>query len=540
MDYKNKYLKYKNKYLALQSKARYLNLFDSEGFVNKSHTSNKNKYALLKESIFNNINEDRKIEDFIDPINKNKYLALQSKARYLNLFDSEGFVNKSHTSNKNKYALLKESIFNNIHSNRILEKSDTLNKNKYLALRDTYSKKIANRMIGGANASVFPVDDEDKEHLAWLDEPDFFTRIERPIDNLVIVEEFCCGKTPTQFAKRMYGCEDKSHDIASYTGKENSFDGIVKISKQLRAKSNIEEGIIKYILPLGEGTPDEKVVSDHNGICMPLTFNLGHSTNFTSNIISFNLEGLCRQEIDTTQSLFDDKLLLLRAILRPFIIEGTIIVCQEIVLQKYKKDTDKQLTFLIDSGNKILTELRKLNPNLSFVNDTFTGGIYYDSTIWEIQGIKTIKRRLPDSPELNKFSNAYLFRLKHRDIKLWITNIHLKAPDDVYSLTSDTVKDITSSAKGAASWAWSFVPQIRTPPIYEPASSVATEYDAMTLSHIFELNNIIDKLFITGELISNDIPIYLCGDFNDRTLKQILVQRAITPLMRQYHFEKTW
>ncbi len=44
----------------------------------------------------------RKIEDFLNPINKNKYLALQNKARYLNLFDSEGFVNKSHTSNKNK------------------------------------------------------------------------------------------------------------------------------------------------------------------------------------------------------------------------------------------------------------------------------------------------------------------------------------------------------------------------------------------------------------------------------------------------------
>jgi hypothetical protein len=48
MDYTNKYLKYKNKYLALQSKARYLKLFDSEGFVNKSHTSNKNKFLNLR------------------------------------------------------------------------------------------------------------------------------------------------------------------------------------------------------------------------------------------------------------------------------------------------------------------------------------------------------------------------------------------------------------------------------------------------------------------------------------------------------------
>jgi hypothetical protein len=71
----------------------------------------KNKFLNLRKQIqeFNYINEDRKIEDFIDPINKNKYLALQSKAIYLNLFDSEGFVNKSHTSNKNKYLELKKN-----------------------------------------------------------------------------------------------------------------------------------------------------------------------------------------------------------------------------------------------------------------------------------------------------------------------------------------------------------------------------------------------------------------------------------------------
>ena len=62
LKFKEKYLKYKNKYMALQSKALYLNLFDGEGFVNKSHTSNKNKFLNLRKQIeeFNSINEDRK------------------------------------------------------------------------------------------------------------------------------------------------------------------------------------------------------------------------------------------------------------------------------------------------------------------------------------------------------------------------------------------------------------------------------------------------------------------------------------------------
>jgi hypothetical protein len=49
MDYTSKYLKYKNKFLNLRKQ--------------------------IEE--FNVINEDRKIEDFIDPINKIKYHALR-------------------------------------------------------------------------------------------------------------------------------------------------------------------------------------------------------------------------------------------------------------------------------------------------------------------------------------------------------------------------------------------------------------------------------------------------------------------------------
>jgi len=76
MSYYDKYIKYKNKYLILQSNIKYLKLFSEDDFDTKSYTLNKNKYALLKESIFKNILENR--EDLLDTKNKNKYLILQS------------------------------------------------------------------------------------------------------------------------------------------------------------------------------------------------------------------------------------------------------------------------------------------------------------------------------------------------------------------------------------------------------------------------------------------------------------------------------
>ena len=78
--YKNKYLKYKNKYLELRSNSKYLNLFS--GIENDEiilNTENKNKFLNLRKQIeeFNIINEDRKIKDFDDPINKNKYFDMK-------------------------------------------------------------------------------------------------------------------------------------------------------------------------------------------------------------------------------------------------------------------------------------------------------------------------------------------------------------------------------------------------------------------------------------------------------------------------------
>jgi len=62
INYYNKYLKYKNKYIELRS--IYLKLFDRVGFVNKSHTSNKNKFLNLRKQIeeFNIINENKNLK----------------------------------------------------------------------------------------------------------------------------------------------------------------------------------------------------------------------------------------------------------------------------------------------------------------------------------------------------------------------------------------------------------------------------------------------------------------------------------------------
>ena len=77
--YYNKYLKYKNKYTLL--KESIFKGYSIERDSNESLTPNKNKFLNLQKQIeeFNIINEDRKIEDFIDPINKNKYIAMKSK-----------------------------------------------------------------------------------------------------------------------------------------------------------------------------------------------------------------------------------------------------------------------------------------------------------------------------------------------------------------------------------------------------------------------------------------------------------------------------
>jgi ADP-ribose pyrophosphatase len=81
--FKNKYLKYKNKYVSLRD--TYLNLFDGEGFVYKSHTSNKNKFLNLRKQIeeSNLILDDRKTGGFYDPKNKNKYTLLK-ESKYSN------------------------------------------------------------------------------------------------------------------------------------------------------------------------------------------------------------------------------------------------------------------------------------------------------------------------------------------------------------------------------------------------------------------------------------------------------------------------
>ena len=158
MSYQEKYLKYKNKYLELRSNSKYLNLFSrsSASQINKSqfgteiendkiilNTENKNKFLNLRKQIeeFNIINEDRKIKDFHDPINKNKYLELRSNSKYLNLFSrsSASQINKSqfgteiendkiilNTENKNKFISGSEKLYQIGAANQVSPRSTSL------------------------------------------------------------------------------------------------------------------------------------------------------------------------------------------------------------------------------------------------------------------------------------------------------------------------------------------------------------------------------------------------------------------------------
>jgi hypothetical protein len=110
MSYREKYLKYKNKYMELRSNYMYLNLSDRDEFVDKSNSSYKNKYVFLKENIFNNILENRKITDFIE----DKYLP--TGKQFNNILEKD-------TENKNKYMELRSNIYsdNQIGSGRRYE-----------------------------------------------------------------------------------------------------------------------------------------------------------------------------------------------------------------------------------------------------------------------------------------------------------------------------------------------------------------------------------------------------------------------------------
>jgi len=127
----------------------------------KKYIKYKNKFLNLRKQIeeFNIINEDRKIEDFIDPINKNKYTLL--KESIFKGYSIERDSNESLTPNKNKFLNLRKQI------EAIKDSGNPINLqkggNKYDMLLDTLIKnKKAVIIIGALRPDFNPDDYKDK------------------------------------------------------------------------------------------------------------------------------------------------------------------------------------------------------------------------------------------------------------------------------------------------------------------------------------------------------------------------------------------
>lgn len=305
------------------------------------------------------------------------------------------------------------------------------------------------------------------------------------------VTQVCCADD-TQFADRMVGCEDVAHSAAGalacvgnwcpdfglglsvglFTG---SLDGVVRIaydSKHFEPKSEV----VRYI-----GSNDA-YISDHNGINLEVDARHEGHPLAKFNIISQNFEGLCYRQDPKAM----DRFLYVREQManhfRDHLGVGTIILAQELALQLHKKDESKQMAVLEHNMDVLLTQLRIINPNLIGNHDGYTGGMFYDRTVW--LPVDELKINRIGS---NKYSNAYLMQfLPYPDLHLWIVNVHLKA--------------FGASVKSQAK---------------------------VNTAHINELSNILDAVISKN---AHHYPIYLCGDFNNGTAKSTLVIEAIRQL----------
>ena len=328
----------------------------------------------------------------------------------------------------------------------------------------------------------------------------------------IIIQQRCCNK-PTQFPSRMARCEGSGHTFAaglSYLGsfisnQDSNLDGIVELRNSTILKNEPTFKEVEYL--------DTKTyISDHNGIVLHLSVDTQNKPmNF--NIISCNLEGLCKQTKDDSRYRIKS----IKDHFTDVIKKGSIIVFQEIVLQKLANselnmtDEDDEESVVVKKdkwvdvvGEEILSELESINDNLIFMSDTYTGGIFYDSSVWELK--KTIDiSRLYDNSFWPKFSNAYLFNCISTKCLFWVVNIHLKA---------------------------------FPPGSIEHSLDLLNSNENVNKAHIIELEHIISQLIIESNYFR--IPIYLCGDYNNNSRKDILVEKAIEKCMKSLdHTEYT-
>jgi hypothetical protein len=343
----------------------------------------------------------------------------------------------------------------------------------------------------------------------------------------IFIHEICCDGEYTQFPSRLCA-ETYSHTLAAHAsyilGTENkSLDGFVEIrnSKADRACPTYEsfdfirkkDPVVGYrkalkqvLLPWsGSSKPvvqDEHNLSDHDAIILNLQFEKTLE-NMPFNIISMNLEGLCKVKKDDRYRYIE----YMNSYFDPHIKVGTIMVFQEVVLKNLANTLySKDVLEVDEAGNQILQVLQIANPEtqLEFISDTYTSGILYDTSVWNISDVRPISRLYHGKLE-SKFSNAYLFTSKEGSCEFWVVNIHLKAPLGTPEHKNDINEQINMSLG-----------------ILDRASNHVINM------HIIELNNIVRTLKEAS--LDFEIPVYLCGDYNNEISKGFLVKKAIEGL----------
>ena len=372
-------------------------------------------------------------------------------------------------------------------------------------------------------------------------------RTYEPTETIFIYER-CCEET-TQFPSR-FCAESYSHAVAAHMSyvfntADKNVDGFVEIRNKnveedspkyesigyIRKKDKVKSyvGAFKdlalpsYFRTTRPVVQEEHNLSDHDAIILNLRFETTEGVDMPFNIISMNLEGLCKIKPDDPYRYID----YINSYFDPHIKRGTIMVFQEVVLKSlattvYKKDVDtddgsvniRDVLAVDEAGNQILQVLQRANPDiqLEFRSDTYTSGILYDTSVWDVLDEKQIPR-LYHGKFQSKFSNAYLFKSKDdSSCMFWVVNIHLKAPFG----TPEHKADFTGEVNTAVGF-------------YKSTSKASNNVLNM---HITELNNIVSILKDASH--DFEVPVYLCGDYNNEISKAFLVKEAINMIEGVY------
>ena len=447
-----------------------------------------------------------------------------------------------YSTNQNKYYYL------NTHTNKTRFKKPLFTQNNYshtyyptyspiyLALQKPSISEIIDghphiRTVSGKDVNEDQTPDYDEDgNLVYRSLSGNTTYLhnlpERPYGKTetISIEEICCNGEYTQFPSRLcaetyshtlvanasyiLGSQNKSLDsfVVIRNSKANrdcptyvSFDFIRKKDRVIGIRRNIANFFGLGQVPV-VGDQDEHNLSDHDAIILNLKFETTSRDIMPFNIISMNLEGLCKVEPDDEYRYIE----YMNSYFDPHIKVGTIMVFQEVVLKNLAdKKYSKDVLQIDEAGNQILRVLQIANPTLrlKFISDTYTSGILYDTSVWNISDVRPISRLYHDKLE-SKFSNAYLFTSKEGSCAFWIVNIHLKAPFGTLEHKSDVNEQINISL-GRLDRASNHVINM----------------------HIIELNNIVRTLKEAS--LNFEIPVYLCGDYNNELSKGFLVKEAI-------------